>query len=505
MIKVSMMTLFFAALSGLALSIILERMMRPRPRFLRPLASWSLHIGIWLLVYGLLALVLGRPWFSMTVTTVLFLILVQVNNAKMHSLREPFVYQDYEYFTDAIRHPRLYIPFFGWGKFFIAVAGGAIAIGIGLWGEPLPPDRWSLNGYLGTVLILTSLALVLVAGGHYSMRHLSIDPVNDLIRLGFVASLWAYSMASRQKPDSSLGPFNAMPSVVAATSLPHMLVVQSESFFDPRPLFDGIRKDILASFDSVKKSSLLHGKLNVPAWGANTVRSEFSFLTGIDEKSLGVHRFNPYRAISAGWHVSSIASYLKQLGYRTICIHPYPGSFYSRDIVYPLLGFDEFLDISVFDGVALTGPYIGDIDVATKISELLSVSTQPIFIYAITMENHGPLHLEDASEVDTSTIYDILPPEGTDDLTVYLRHLRNADRMISQLTNELKELSRPSGLCWFGDHVPIMPEVYEIMGFPSGEVDYLVWYSEEHGTSTERSFKANQLATEFLKVMRLMT
>lgn len=499
-----MMSLFLAAFSGLILSILLERMMRPRPSFLRPWAAWSLHIGIWLFVYGLLVLVLGRPWFAMAVITALFLILVQVNNAKMHSLREPFVFQDYEYFTDAIRHPRLYIPFLGWGKFVMALIGAAIAVGIGLWGESLPPDRWRLNGYLGAVLMLMSMASVLVVNGHRSLQRISIDPEHDLIKLGFLASLWAYSMASRQKPDAGSGPFRATPPAIAATSLPHMVVVQSESFFDPRPLFDGIRKDILASFDGIKETALLHGKLNVPAWGANTVRSEFAFLTGIDEKSLGVHRFNPYRAITAGWHVSSIASYLRQLGYRTVCIHPYPGSFYSRDIVYPLLGFDEFLDISAFSGVERTGPYIGDLDVGSKMTELLSASSQPLFIYAITMENHGPLHLEHVSEADISSLYEVHPPAGSEDLTVYLRHIRNADQMISQLTSALKDLSRPSGLCWFGDHVPIMPDVYQTMGSPSGQVDYFVWHSREHDLTKKHAFDANQLALEFLKVMRLL-
>ena len=44
----------------------------------------------------------------------------------------------------------------------------------------------------------------------------------------------------------------------------------------------------------------------------------------------------------------TIASYLRDLGYRTICVHPYPSTFYGRDRVFPVLGFDEFVDLESF-------------------------------------------------------------------------------------------------------------------------------------------------------------
>lgn len=111
------------------------------------------------------------------------------------------------------------------------------------------------------------------------------------------------------------------------------------------------------------------GQMTVPAWGANTIRTEFAFLSGIDAEHLGVHRFNSYRAIAAGWRVASLASYLKSLGYRTVCVHPYPVGFYQRDRVYPSLGFDAFLDIQAFDGVEHVGPYMDDAAVADKVDQ----------------------------------------------------------------------------------------------------------------------------------------
>src|SRR5690606_42045984 len=71
------------------------------------------------------------------------------------------------------------------------------------------------------------------------------------------------------------------------------------------------------------------------------------------------------------------------------------------------------------------------------------------------------------------------PPAGCDDLTIYLRHLRNADSMVAQLRHTLENCDRAASLCWYGDHVPIMPTVYDIFGAPEGEVDYVCW-SNQH-------------------------
>jgi phosphoglycerol transferase MdoB-like AlkP superfamily enzyme len=113
--------------------------------------------------------------------------------------------------------------------------------------------------------------------------------------------------------------------------------------------------------------------------------------------------------------------------------------------------------------------------VATKVKALLATATEPLFIFVITMENHGPLHLEKAEAADSAACYTSAPPPGCDDLTVYLRHLKNADRMMGELRSCLELHLRPARLCWYGDHVPIMAEVYRQLGDPDGQTEYLIW------------------------------
>ena len=118
-VNAGLSSFFAATIVGLMWSVLIESLMTPRPPLVRPWPAWALHVGLWLLAHALLTLVLGRPWFAAAAVAAFLLVLVLVNNAKFKALREPFVFQDYEYFTDAIRHPRLYIPFFGWGSLWL--------------------------------------------------------------------------------------------------------------------------------------------------------------------------------------------------------------------------------------------------------------------------------------------------------------------------------------------------------------------------------------------------
>lgn len=502
-VDAAFISVLVAALVGLALSVVLEHIMIPRPPLARPWGAWALHGGLWLVAYGGLGLLLGRPWFAVAGVSAFLLMLVLVNNAKVKALREPFVFQDYEYFTDAVRHPRLYIPFMGWGKFLGAATGFTLAVVVGLWGESVPISRFTWLGQLGGIAVVVCMGILCLLAGARKSLPVSFDPERDVCSLGLLASLWRYGEEGRKLPSVVLS-FGSLVSEDPPSDLPHLVAVQSESFFDPRSLYPGIRADVLAEFDRLKTEAVACGKLKVPAWGANTVRTEFAFLSGVDDSELGVHRFNPYRAIAAGWDVPSLASFLKRLGYRTVCIHPYPASFYQRDRVYPRLGFDEFLDIETFDEAKCFGPYIGDAAVADKIAAVLNEATGPVFVFAITMENHGPLHLERVAPLDIDNLYTQPPPDGCEDLTVYLRHLRNADQMVAELHRMLERFSRPAALCWFGDHVPIMPTVYETFGVPNGDVEYVFWSNRSNKCCVQSENAASNLSLCWLRAIGLI-
>jgi Sulfatase len=380
-----------------------------------------------------------------------------------------------DYCFDILKHPRLYLPFLGAGKLALGIGVIGLVLYAGAMLEPPLSGQMEAAHFLLGVAAFFALGLALLGLSSSHVPQPTYQPQNDMQQLGLMASLWRYARAEGNHPTVP-APFalRGSPSSDAA-ALPNLVVVQSESFFDARRLYAGVRPEVLQQYDRMKASADFHGRLEVPAWGANTVRTEFAFLAAVAPAALGVHQFNPYRKFARRGY-PTLAGFLKSLGYRTVCVHPYSASFYNRDKVYPLLGFDEFIDIRSFDIPKNSGPYVSDLALAGSVCALLhEAATQPVFVFVITMENHGPLHLEQVQPGDQERLYTTAPPNGCDELTLYLRHLNNADSMLGQLRERLEGLSRPGWLCWFGDHVPIMPRAYEVVGAPDGKTDYLVW------------------------------
>lgn len=394
----------------------------------------------------MLALVLRRPLFAAALVLGLHGLVIAVSRAKERVLREPLVFADLGLFSQAFRHPRLYLPYFGLVRAAAVAAAFALVIAAGfLLEEPraIPGTVW-IGGAV--------LAMLLLALGS-ALAELTLDPRLDVRRLGLVAAMWRYWLAERTSVPVPRTPFAYLH--LKGLASPHIVVVQSESFFDARCLGSEIPDDALANFDRLKVEAE-HGRLSVPVWGAYTMRTEFAFLSAIPPAELGVHRFNPYRRF-ARRGVATIASALRNRGYRTLCLHPYPASFFARDLVFPGLGFDAFLDSAEFAGARRAGPYVADAEITERIRRLLAKAEDPQFVFAITMENHGPLHLEDG-----------------DELAVYVRHLRNADAMFGALADEMRK-NGDGVLCVYGDHVPGLPAVYAARGFDDPRTDYLLW------------------------------
>jgi phosphoglycerol transferase MdoB-like AlkP superfamily enzyme len=472
---------------GLTLSIAIEQLLSLRPPLRgRAWRAWAVHIGIFAAFYAVEFAIFQRPYFVSAMILTGVLLLVLVSNAKAHSLREPFIYQDFEYFLDAIKHPRLYLPFMGIWRAAAALVAFVAAIYFGLMVESPITHIISTTAFLLICVVLLIAAIVLVTLANTDALTTSFEPNDDLKRLGLLAFLMRYRAEERKKIDvEALNSRFAEPADTKE-NLPNIIVVQSESFFDARRIFADLDPSVMREWDKTITDAAMSGHVEVAAWGANTVRTEFAFLSGLDPQTLGVHRFNPYRKMALRG-VPTLATFLKKMGYRTVCVHPYPASFYTRDHVFPKLGFDEFIDVRAFNDADKFGPYVGDIALGEKVKSVLQDSTKPMFIFVITMENHGPLHWEKVTAEESATLFATPLQPGCDELAVYVRHLRNANTMLGILRSHLETAPAPSLLCWYGDHVPIMPSVYAALGEPDGATDFFIWgnrYVDEPQVST---------------------
>ena len=255
-----------------------------------------------------------------------------------------------------------------------------------------------------------------------------------------------------------------------------------------------------AHFDRAASESFEYGELTVPAWGANTMRTEFAMLTGVPNEHLGYARFYPYAFVRR--NCPSLASAFRSTGYRTRAIHPYHADFFGRDRAFPLLGFEHFIDIRHFDDSRRVGPYIGDAAVTDAIMGVLDeAGDAPHFIFAMTMENHGPLHLEAVEDGEGAALHQFGDERPWRDLTAYLRHVRNADDMIGTLIDYLRQRKRDTVLCFYGDHVPALPHVYERLGTLPERSNYFIWRNHGARPARQRNLAVEQLGSALQAAM----
>lgn len=453
------------------LSFTADAIALPRVGLRRTPAALALHIVSVVFVACLICVLTRRPYFSASIGLALVGLMSCVSNAKYASLCEPFVFTDLSLFSQLFAHPRLYLPFLSM-QTVIAIVAGMVLLAGGFFLDTATPAR--VAGYCALAAVV-SLITGYVLAAHL---RLTLEPLEDQRQHGFFAVFVAY-LLNGIRGETLRGFERAMlASPFARASDPHsrpdIIIIQSESFFDARASSAAIEPSLYAHFDAALRESATHGELDVPAWGANTMRSEFAFLSGLSSAKLGYARFYPYAFVRRA--CASLANWFKRAGYETVAIHPYYADFFGRERVFPLLGFDRFLDIRAFVNAHRAGPYISDESVTDRIvDELDSSRSEPAFIFAMTMENHGPLHLETVEKSESSRYHALGDDPAYKDLTAYLRHIANTDGMIGRLLVHLRARRRNTVLCFYGDHVPALPHVFERLGTVPRRSHYFIW------------------------------
>ena len=231
-----------------------------------------------------------------------------------------------------------------------------------------------------------------------------------------------------------------------------MIVIQSESFFDVRRLGDTIAPRLFRCFDDARREAVWRGEMTVPAWGANTMRTEFAVLTGTESFALGYARFirTPLSGVESrhshpGWDVAVT----RQLQYTPITRISSGGTVYFRCSALPVSS------ISII---------LRPLRVPVRTWRM-----QPLNAIVSTLEaadRDRPVHLRhDNGEPRSVAPRARLPGESSSrhtlgedpswrDLTAYLRHIENADAMIGRLLDHLRASDRETVVCFTATMFP---------------------------------------------------
>jgi hypothetical protein len=429
---------------------------------------------------ALLGLAAGRPLFAGLIIVALGAGFSLADYTMRKTLREPVVFSESVELPQVFSHPHLYLPFAGPG---LVLGGAAAAVSFAAALLVFEPPLWPPHPGIALAVV------ALVAGGAWligrepwlgraanAVRRLRLsgEPFEDAAALGPFAMLLAHALIARAERPARQQAL-AAPALLSEhrTNAAPIVLVQCESFFDARRL-GPIGPDLLPAFDVCRAGASLSGRLEVPGWGANTMRTEFAVLTGIPESELGYDRFNPYYAL-ARVPIASQVWRLRQAGYRTICLHPFDRRFFRRDLAMPALGFDTFLDHRALGG-SRRPPYCPDPDLARQVLRVLDEAGPHSFIFVITMGNHGPW-LAEGPPIDprVAGLFDAaVVPEGRA-LQRYLDGLRRSDEMLGLLVSGLAQRRSDAILGFYGDHLPSLPRAFEHFGFTEPHSDYVIW------------------------------
>ena len=255
-----------------------------------------------------------------------------------------------------------------------------------------------------------------------------------------------------EKADSSLS------SEKPSAQHPNIIVIMNEAFSDLSVLGDfNTSEDYMPNFRSLMEE-YTGGHLMVSVKGGNTANTEYEFLSG------DTMAFLPQGSVVFQQYINSeiptIATYLKQFGYETIGMHPYQGSGWERNRVYPLMGFDEFLDQNAFSGADKLRNYISDKGAFDKVIELFENKEEGTrqFQFLVTMQNHSGFSPKDTDNGFREEILLTDAPAQTASVVTaerYLTLIRYSDQAFGELIDYFgKHVTEPTMIVMFGDHEP---------------------------------------------------
>lgn len=286
----------------------------------------------------------------------------------------------------------------------------------------------------------------------------SIDSYNYVMPEGYSDEAAEEILSEFEEPDYEGKKF---PNVIAVMSEAYFDIEEAENaefYFSPNPNFTAL------------KDEAEYGHIVVPGFAGDTASTEFEFLTGASTYLISRQMPSIYKTCITR-DVYGLPRMFKDLGYDTLAIHPGHRWFYNRHIVYPYMGFDDFINEDDLDeDVEKVNYYVSDKVTSQLIIDnykkhLEENSGKGYFNFTVTIQNHGPYS---DKENWRSPIY--VRPDGMDDslyniINNYALGHYDADALIGGVTDFLRTVDEPTVFVFFGDHLPYLDEDYEVYDY----------------------------------------
>lgn len=231
---------------------------------------------------------------------------------------------------------------------------------------------------------------------------------------------------------------------------PNIIVILSEALWDVTKLpnikfssdpISNIRKDI--------KSTLIS-----PTIGTATANVEFELLTGLSNYYLKGK--TPYSQ-SVKKDLPTLFTAFRETGYQTTTIHTFHASMYNRPKVYKHFGLEKFISIEDMSDYETIGPFVSDASLNQKILKQYNSTTQPQFIFALSMQNHFPFGIDTFGKHQIK-VNSKLPTYNHNVIQTYTDGIHLTDLAYKALKGEISKSGKPTIIIFFGDHLPLFDQ-----------------------------------------------
>ena len=255
---------------------------------------------------------------------------------------------------------------------------------------------------------------------------------------------------------------------------PNIITIVSESLSDPT-VFNQLTfsEDPLPNLRQYLET-YSSGHFLSPFKGNRTANVEFEYLVGFTNSLLLEGTIPFQQALSSKPEIPSFISFMDQLDYTSVAIHPNNAAFYKRSQVYPALGFDEFLSIDKMKHLDYidSQKYVSDQSVFDELYAELEAADRPIFAYGLTMANHIAIFDQKFGE-NTIEVLDANREHNTE-METYAEGLKQTDLALKEFITKIENYDEPTLVIFFGDHlINFQSDIHEQHGYIEKDTDAL--------------------------------
>lgn len=237
---------------------------------------------------------------------------------------------------------------------------------------------------------------------------------------------------------------------------PNILFIQLESFFDVNTIVgSAYSADPTPTFNRLCRN-FPSGLLYVPTIGGGTANTEFEVLTGLNLDFFGAGEL-PYNTLMQQTPVETINYDLKEYGYTATAMHSNGATFYSRNVVYPNMGFDRFVSLEYMQDMKYNAlGWAKDHELTGEVLRALQSTEGRDVLMCISVESHGKYAEEYIPREGDIEILELPEQIPLAPFQNFVNIIPATDSFLKELVHAIARFEEPTVVIAYGDHLPAM-------------------------------------------------